>query len=141
MSQTLDTTLRNDLAEIARLAEEVERFGEEAGLSMKTVFRINLVMDELLTNAISYGYPDDAEHEIRIKIHLENGKVAVDIIDDGAPFNPVDEAPPPDLDSEVDDRPIGGLGLHLVRKMVEHVGYARDDVRNHLTLVLAADAE
>jgi anti-sigma regulatory factor (Ser/Thr protein kinase) len=141
MSHQLDTTLKNDLAEIPRLAEEVERFGEAAGLPMKTVFRINLVMDELLTNAISYGYRDRSQHEIRIKIHAEDGKVAVDIIDDGAPFNPVDEAPAPDLESEVDDRQIGGLGLHLVRNMVERVGYARDDVRNHLTLVISADAE
>ena len=141
MAHQLTTTLKNDLAEIARLAEEVERFGESSGLPMKVVFRINLVMDELLTNAISYGYRDDTEHEIRIRLHAADGKVAVDIIDDGAPFNPVDEAPPPDLESEVDDRRIGGLGIHLVRNMVERVGYARDDVRNHLTLVISADAE
>lgn len=139
MAHELNTVLKNDLAEIARLAEEVEQFGETAGLPMKVLYRINLVMDELLTNAISYGYPDRGEHEIQIRIHAEDGKVAVDIIDDGAPFN-LDEAPQPDLEAEVEERRIGGLGIHLVRNLVEHVGYARDDQRNHLTLILSADA-
>ena len=139
MAHQLTTTLKNDLAEIARLAEEVERFGESSGLPMKVVFRINLVMDELLTNAISYGYRDDAEHTIQIRLHAEDGKVMVDIIDDGAPFNLEEEAPTPDLAAGVEEREIGGLGLHLVRNMVERVGYARDDEHNHLTLVIAAE--
>lgn len=141
MGHQLNTTLNNDLAEIPRLAEAVERFAETAGLSMKVVYQINLVMDELLTNAISYGYPDDSKHRIHIHIHVEAGEVVIEIIDDGAPFDLEEQAPTPDLEASVEERKIGGLGLHLVRTLVERVGYARDDARNHLTLVISADGE
>lgn len=129
-------SLRNDLAELARLAEAIEAFGEEAELGMKLVFSLNLVLDELVTNVISYGYNGQpaGEHEITVALSVEDGRLTAVLLDDGRPFDPLSKGPA-DTDSPLEDRKIGGLGVHFVRTMMDEVGYSRVDGRNCLKLV------
>jgi anti-sigma regulatory factor (Ser/Thr protein kinase) len=126
--------LRNDLSEIDRIQRLVEERAPEWALSPSSLNAINVSLDEVLTNIISYGYDDGAEHSIAIRVALEtDGQVTIEVADDGKPFNPL-ETPEPDTDADIDDRPIGGLGIHLVLKLMDEVAYRRENDRNILTL-------
>jgi anti-sigma regulatory factor (Ser/Thr protein kinase) len=98
---------------------------------------VNLALDEIVTNVISYAYGDARQHEILVHLALERGELAVCVVDDGRPFNPVD-APPVDLDADMKDRPIGGLGIQIVRSVMDALDYRREDGRNILTMRKAA---
>ncbi len=129
----LEIRVRNDLAEIAGVAETVERFLGEAGADDAVVFRVNLCLDELLTNVISYGFQDDDEHHIDLRLAVADGILRIELEDDARAFNPLD-VPPPDLDSGLEVREIGGLGIHFVRETMDRVAYRRAGDRNLLTM-------
>lgn len=135
MSGSATITLRNDLAELGRLSAAVEEFGDRVGLSTKVVFTLNLVLDELVTNVVSYGYGDDpGEHQLSVGLSVGDGKVTAVLEDDGLPFDPLSKSLP-DLDSPLDQRGVGGLGVHFVRTMMDRVDYQRVGDHNRLTLV------
>lgn len=124
----------NRLSEIAPLADRVSAFCAERGVSESVAFRINLALEELLTNTIKYGYADQDAHEIVIELQQFDDRVTVEIVDDGKPFD-LTQVPTPDLDAPIEQRVIGGLGLHFVRTMMDEVRYCRDGSRNRVTLV------
>ena len=128
-------TLRNELSEIPALAERIEAFGVEGSLSIQHIYQLNLVLDELITNIISYGYDDDRPHEIQLKLRAEPGLLITVLRDDGKPFNPLLEAPAAILEGSVEDRPIGGLGIHFMRTLMDEVAYQREEGHNQLTLI------
>lgn len=130
----MDLVLKNDLSEIARLEEFVEEFAAAHRLPQGMVFQVNLALEELVTNVISYAYRDGGNHQITVRLNLDGGQLRADVVDDGIPFNPVD-APPPDLTIPLEQRPIGGLGIHLVRNLFDTLEYKREDDRNHLTML------
>lgn len=119
--------------EVERLAQFVERFGADRGLSDTDVMEINLVLDEIVLNVIRHGHDDEQDHEIRIGLGAAPDTVTITVEDDGKPFNPLD-APPPDLDLPLDERPIGGLGIHIMRSLTSALEYRRDGGKNRLTL-------
>lgn len=125
--------LKNRLTELETLRACLEQFAEIHELPPRATFETNLALDELVTNIISYGYTDDCEHDIRIDMTLTDGILTLRVVDDGEPFNPL-EAAPPDLDSPLEERAVGGLGIHLVRKVMDDVHYRRDGRANVLTL-------
>ncbi|MFZ5811693.1 MAG: ATP-binding protein [Thermodesulfobacteriota bacterium] len=125
--------LSNQLAELDRLAEEVESFGERNAFPRKVIYQVRLVLDELLTNVISYGFSDGRKHEIEIRMRLEDSRLHLCIEDDAAAFDPL-QAEEPDLRSPAEDRAIGGLGIHLVRKLMDSVRYERREGKNRLFL-------
>ena len=133
MTGALHVTLASRLDEIERLAGVVETFVATHGLPEEFAYAFNLSLDEVLTNVISYAYGDSQEHAIRVRLALEEGVMVAEVTDDGRPFNPL-EFPPPDLDLPIEERRIGGLGLHLVRQMMDDLLYKRDENRNVLTL-------
>jgi anti-sigma regulatory factor (Ser/Thr protein kinase) len=92
-----------------------------------------MALDELLSNVISYGYQDSGEHKIRIKFSFESNILTIIIQDDGQPFDPT-QIETPDLESSVEDRKIGGLGIHIVRNMMDEFSYERIDNKNVITL-------
>jgi len=134
MTATLEVALAAHLEEIGRLAERVEAFGEENDLPMKVVFNLNLAFDELITNVISYGLDANADAPIIVRLSLADGILVAEIEDAGRPFDPFEDAPDPDTESDVADRPIGGLGVHLVKTLIPQVGYRREGDRNRVTL-------
>jgi anti-sigma regulatory factor (Ser/Thr protein kinase) len=91
------------------------------------------VLDEIVINIIAHGYDDEHEHQIRVSLALEGDILAIQVEDDGKPFNPL-EVPPPNLDLPIDDRPIGGLGIFIVRSTVNEVEHRREGGRNILTM-------
>jgi len=125
--------LKSSLTELDRLCQKVEKFGRSHGLSKKSIFEINLALDELFTNIISYGFRDDAEHWIKVTITPQDDLVCLCIEDDGIPFNPVD-AKQPELKCSIEECKIGGLGIHLAKNLMDEVCYERCGDKNVLTL-------
>jgi serine/threonine-protein kinase RsbW len=94
----------------------------------------NLALDEVVTNVIMHGYRDAGRHEILVRLELGIETLTVQVEDDGRPFNPMD-VPPPDLELGIEDRPIGGLGIHFVRSVMTSVDYRRAGGHNVLTML------
>jgi serine/threonine-protein kinase RsbW len=129
----VELRLANDLVGLANLAEWVERFGAEQQLSASVVNALNVVLDEAISNAINHGYDAGVRGEIAVRLRRAGSSVAVEVEDDGRPFDPL-QAPPPDLSLPLDERPIGGLGVHLIKNLMDEVSYARRDGRNILKM-------
>jgi serine/threonine-protein kinase RsbW len=134
VSDTLEFHQANDLAAMAGLAEAVEGFVAEHGLSAEAANALYVSTDEVVSNAIAHGYPPGARGEIAVRLRRRPGSVLLEIEDDGAPFDPL-QVPPPDLTQPLDARPIGGLGIHLVRNLMDEVSYERRAGKNLLRLV------
>ena len=128
-------TLKNDLAELTRIAEAVEMHGKSRGWPARWVMNVNLSLDELITNIVSYGYRDSAEHEILVTLTEKDGALVVVLEDDGIAFDPLSAAPEPELEAGVEERRIGGLGVYFVKSLMDEVAYERRAGRNRLTLV------
>jgi serine/threonine-protein kinase RsbW len=124
-------TLRNDLSELGRVAGELETFGVSARLPLTVIFAVNLALEEVITNAISYGYEDEAEHVIQVELCAGDRAVVVTVQDDGRAFNPL-AGPEVDVTAPLEARKVGGLGLLLLRKLTDGVTYARTDGKNIL---------
>ena len=91
------------------------------------------MFDELINNIISYAYSDKEEHDIEIKIEFFGDRLSITITDDGIPFNPF-EAKKPDTELSLEDREIGGLGIHLVRNLMDKVSYKHHIGKNVISL-------
>jgi sigma-B regulation protein RsbU (phosphoserine phosphatase) len=126
--------IKNHLPEIATVNEKFEEFAEEFGVPLPIVMKFSLMFDDLLNNVISYAYKDDRDHEIEVRMELAGGRLIVTIADDGVPFNPL-SVMAPRTDLALEDREVGGLGIHLVRNLVDEVSYQRRIDRNVLTLM------
>lgn len=129
--------LRNDPAEARQLAAWVEDFARRARLPDAIRQAIDLALEECVTNVISYAWTDGQEHWllIRFKADLDHGQggAEVEIEDDGREFNPL-TVPAVDVAQPLENRPIGGLGIHMVRQLMDRVTYRRENGRNILTL-------
>ena len=130
----LDLTLRNRRDELPRLAEQVTAFAARAGLSSLVEHRLNLVLEEIIGNTIAYGYPDGGEHALRVRLAVLADAIELEIRDDARPFDPLAERPAPYLGDDLDRRRPGGLGLHLVRRLVRGGKYATEAGNNRLSL-------
>ncbi|MCP4285814.1 MAG: ATP-binding protein [Gammaproteobacteria bacterium] len=133
MNELTCIQLKSQLSELTQLTEVVKAFGEENGLAMKEIFNLNLVLDELVTNIIQYGYEGADGNVIRIRLWLEGSWIRVELTDDARPFNPL-TACPANLDTSLQERAVGGLGIHMVRELMNEVNYRRVGDRNILSL-------
>jgi len=131
--ETLTVKITNNRPEIARLSGIIEEFMDSNDVPMSVSFAIDLALDELLTNIISYGFPPDESHIIDIIIELHDDEISVQIIDDGIAFNPLEQKEA-DTTLSIEDREIGGLGIHLVKKTMNSIDYQRIENKNILTL-------
>jgi sigma-B regulation protein RsbU (phosphoserine phosphatase) len=136
--RVLHLSLVNRLDEIGRIHESFNAFAEEHGVLTPIRRQINLVLDELLSNVLSYAFEDDEEREIDVRIELSSDRLAVTVADDGIPFNPFSGAPP-DTSLSLEEREVGGLGIHVVRKVMDEVSYNRRTDRNVVILVKYLD--
>ena len=135
MSEVIAVELKNQLSEIERLARIVDDFGRRHQIEVQIIYTMKLALDEILTNIISYAYDDAREHIIVLRLSLDQEKWTVEVEDDGRPFNPLN-APEPDTKQLLGERPIGGLGIHLVRKLIDELEYRRQNDRNILVMRL-----
>ena len=126
-------TVTNDPPQLRLVREQVDVFGQRNNLPSKSIFSINLVLDELLTNTISYGYADKAIHTIEIRLELHDDQLNLEIIDDARPFDPRC-VKPPKKKGALKDLPLGGRGIYLVRSYMDDLTYQRKRGRNHVTV-------
>ncbi|MFO1418410.1 MAG: ATP-binding protein [Methylotetracoccus sp.] len=122
-----------DGAEVERLLEHIDTAGHEAGIPVESMYRLLLVVEEVVTNAIKYGYADARSGRIAVSLSTSSGVAHVEVADDGDPFDPT-QAPPPVIGASVEEQPIGGLGLHLIKELSDTVRYRRSDNCNTLTI-------
>jgi anti-sigma regulatory factor (Ser/Thr protein kinase) len=125
--------VHNRLAEIATVTDALEAFAMANGVPETITWRFQLALEELLRNVIAHAYMDDDDHDIDIHFQCFDTKFAATITDGGIPFNPLN-AEPPDLSDALDEREIGGLGIHLARNVVEEFEYAWENGNNVVTL-------
>jgi anti-sigma regulatory factor (Ser/Thr protein kinase) len=122
-----------DISEIGPLHDSVSRFCHEHKLPAEIEGDLSLALEEILMNVIRYGHPEGGEHEILVGLSVDDDGVVAAVEDDGVAFNPL-EAPRPDTGSPLEERPIGGLGIHLIRNLMNTVEYRRAGGRNRLVL-------
>lgn len=122
-----------DLREIQRMNRLVRQFGELHEVPDRTLYSVNLALDELVSNVILYGYGDPAGETIVIGLEARGDQLHATIEDRGREFDP-HTAPPPDLDAPLEKRKVGGLGIHLVRSLMDELQYRREGAKNLLTL-------
>jgi anti-sigma regulatory factor (Ser/Thr protein kinase) len=125
--------LKSDLSELETLCQHLNKFGNVTGLSEACITDINICLDELFTNIVSYGFADDLEHKIRFAINLDNNVLTLNIEDEGIPFNPL-EKKDPEIPADLIDVRIGGLGIHIIRKLMDDISYKRKRGKNKLTM-------
>ena len=114
----------------------VEELGQRESWPESLTFKVNLVLEELGLNILTHGgEANDRRPEIEIVLTSEDDALTIEVLDDGQPFDPLEEAPDPNVDAPMEDRKIGGLGLHLVKTLMDDLYYQRDDGKNRLTLV------
>lgn len=131
--KSLTLTVRNDRAGVPDALSSARAFLEAHGVPEFVVAAFELALDEILTNQINYGFRDGAAHEILVELRLEGDCVRVELRDDGVPFDPLSVAAP-DLDAGIEERQLGGLGMHFVRTLVDEASYRRDGGWNVLAL-------
>jgi serine/threonine-protein kinase RsbW len=119
--------------EVAAVLSAFSRYAADARLPDAVRRDLLVVLDELLANVVMHGVGAQPDGMVRVEVHSGHDRVAVVVTDNGPPFDPLARASP-DTALGVDDRPIGGLGIHLVRHLVDHARYVREDGHNILTL-------
>ena len=134
----LSLCIETRVDELQRVDAAVADLGQEEQWPPKLVFQVKLVLEEVIINIINYGH-DDGLHQIDISLMSEADSLTIRIADDGRAFDPLSEAPRPDVEAEIEDRPVGGLGIHLVKTLMDEAHYRREQDRNYLTLVKRRD--
>ena len=125
--------ITNSLDEIGILAEFIEELGEELSLPVETIMHINLALEEAVSNVIMYAYPQEEEHDIILQATANEQQIIFLLTDNGLSFDPTN-APDVNLDIPAEERQIGGLGIFLIRRIMNEVTYQRLDGENHLIM-------
>ena len=125
--------IANNTAEIARLADFVEELGVELGLSPAVTMNIDLALEEAVINIILYAYPQDQLHEITLKVTSSGEHLLFLLTDRGMSFDPT-QVPDADITLPLEERPVGGLGIFLIRQIMNEVTYERIGEENKLTM-------
>ena len=127
-------TLTNDIQQVPQLAEFVDMVCEEVGMDMAVAIQMNLAMEEAVVNVMTYAYPADTVGDVTIEAVTIADQLQFTITDSGIPFDPTAKAEV-DTTLSAEERPIGGLGIHLVRQLMDSINYERIDGKNILTLI------
>ena len=127
-ARSVEIVIRNEIAELATLSDGLERIGAELGVPGKPLMQLQVALDEVASNVIKYGWPDGGNHELCVRITGQQDRIEVEIVDDGREFDP--RQAPPSEPQPAGRRQPGGLGIHLVKQLVDRLEYERVDGRN-----------
>jgi anti-sigma regulatory factor (Ser/Thr protein kinase) len=126
-------TIGNSIAELQKVVDFVENFGVTHKVSKGATNDVNLCLDEILNNIVSYAYEDQSQHPIAITLSLADGWLIAEVSDDGKPFNPWQPGPEP-IEGNLQSRRVGGLGRSFVKALMGEVDYQRKGQYNVLTI-------
>lgn len=124
MKSQLSLVVRNHLSELQRIAEAVSVWCRENAVSAPAEFQVILALEEIVSNVIRYGWKDGGDHQLHVRLSRLEDQLRVEVEDDAAPFNPL-EVPTADTNLPLEERPVGGLGIHLVRQIMDGLEYRR----------------
>ena len=125
--------LKNQVGELERVNRFIEEIGNELGLSMELRMNMNLVMEEMVSNVIFYAYPKDVEGEIELEAECDGNELCFVLSDSGKEFDPTQkEDANPDINPT--EREIGGMGIYIVKNIMNEVSYQRLEGKNLLTM-------
>lgn len=130
--------VKNNIQEIDRILPLIHKFCGDNGICEKKCFDISIIIDELATNVINYAFSDDKLHEFTITLRKIEEIVHIEILDEGIPFDPLKRSEP-DIESSLEDRKIGGLGIYLARQLAEKIIYTRIDNKNKLDIFVTTE--
>ena len=133
MVAELSLQIINNRPEIRNLRNRFDSYAEDNEIPTKVIHDVQLALDEVVTNIVEYGYDDDDKLFIDIKFILNEQSLKIIIIDDANPYNILDKENP-DTSLSFDDKPIGGLGIYLVKHLMTNIDYDYRDGKNHLLL-------
>ena len=131
MNTKLILLMQNQVSELVELTTKADGFMQYHQLSVETIYKVNLILEEALTNIIKYAYKDTLAHDIRVEMTLNEHELIIEFQDDGEEFDPI-SAPSPKAPDSISESPVGGLGIHLVKQMADDVEYRRHNGRNIL---------
>jgi serine/threonine-protein kinase RsbW len=132
MRDELGIRIRGELGELAQLNEQVTELLQRHGTGAEAVYATQLALEEVISNVIRHGYEKDpGDHSISIHVMLDDDGVHLEFVDDARAFDPL-SVPEVDFELSLEDRRVGGLGVHLLRTMTRHIAYERKAGRNHL---------
>jgi anti-sigma regulatory factor (Ser/Thr protein kinase) len=128
----MQATLKREMGELARAFRLVSKFARERGLGETGTYLLNLAVEEIFTNIVKYGAPDGGD--VSIRADVAGGKLVVEIVERGAePFDPT-QVPDADVTAPLEDRRPGGLGLHMLRKLMDEMTYAHVNGDSHIRM-------
>lgn len=130
--------IKNNINEIARVCDLVKDFCDLHSIHGSGYHNVILILDEMLTNIISYAFQDGKEHFFTLKIEKKGKCVCIELIDGGVPFNPMQQQTP-DVESDIVERKIGGLGIFLAKQLSEKMEYKRLNDENHLKIRVSVE--
>ncbi len=133
MIRSVDLLIRNDLSEIAVVRDALDQLGSEFELPARALMQLQVALDEIVSNVVKYSWSDGGKHEFLVRITVSSMGVALDIFDDGQPFDPRG-APEPNPPLEGQRPRPGGVGIHMIKKLVDDLTYERVEGRNHTSL-------
>lgn len=125
--------IENDISEISKLAVFIDELGEEMNLTPELIFNLNLVLEEAVSNVILYAYGEEKHKEISLMANMSDGNLVFVLADSGKEFDPT-KVPDADITLSAEEREIGGLGIFLIRQIMDKVDYQRIEEKNVLTM-------
>ena len=134
MDSLFTIPFKNELSEVERLHKIVSEYCEKHRIPQDIQMNLNLAIEELLVNTITYGFTDNETHDIFMRFYIKDHVLIAEMEDDGIAFNPLQEAPEPDFNAPVEEKQIGGLGIHFVKTLIDEIEYQRKDNKNFLRL-------
>jgi len=126
-------TIRNNLADLAMLSAALDRFGVQHGVPRESLVNLQVALDEIVSNVIKYAWSDGGAHKVFVRMTARSDAVKIEVVDDGKTFDPLKAAQPKRAARGTRPRP-GGVGIHMIKQLVDGIEYARTDDRNHITL-------
>lgn len=135
MSATRTLRVPNRIGELPGVSEAVETLGQEEDWAPDVSYAVVLALEEVATNVVRHGGNEEGTSEIEVEVVSTDEEVRVEVRDSGKPFDPFHDAPEPDVDAALEDRQIGGLGVHFVKVLMDEASYRREDDRNHVTMI------
>ena len=139
MFKTFESTITNEFSDLKTLNNDVRTFLISLESSQKIVYKVNLILEEMITNIIKYGYLDNEPHKISVEIKIDNEYAYLTIIDDANEFDS-ENYNNPNIDIPLEKMKIGGLGIFLIKSISEHFKYKREDCKNFLNIKLKNDS-
>lgn len=134
MSRDATYSIASRRADVAAFADVFESFCMKHGIATAVMRAFQVAFDEWLTNVVDYAHAGRDDAMIEVALSVGPDRLEAEVVDVGAAFDPLNDSAEPSLDLDVDERPIGGLGVHLIRTLMDEVSYRRVDGRNHLRM-------